>query len=143
MSLHSLRIYVKAEQLSDRIARIVEGWNEFHKKTLGLQIVRAADSVSNNIAEGYGRVSIGERVQFYLYADGSLQETVNCLRRAKGRLLIDDSDLVELSNLCTSISIGLVEFAYAQMQREPSYNGPFRERIERRRKWLVERRRNG
>lgn len=140
MSLRSLHIYRQAEELSDRVYRIVDEWTEFDKRTLGSQIVRAADSVSNNIAEGYGRVAIGERLQFYLYAEGSTQETVNCLHRANGRSLMTEAELQELTRLCVSISIGIIEFAFAQMQREPSYQGPFRARIDRRRKCLVDKR---
>ena len=142
MSLKNLVIYSQSEELADRIAAIVEKWEAFHKHTLGSQIVRAADSVSNNIAEGYGRLSIGERLQFYLYAEGSAQETRNCLRRAHGRSLISHDDLKDLSRLCTSISIGVIELAFRQLEREPTYSGHFRKQIERRRDWLVKKRKD-
>ncbi|NQW30339.1 MAG: four helix bundle protein [Ignavibacteria bacterium] len=51
---------------------MVTTWNQFEKNTLGSQIVRAADSIVNNIAEGYSRVSTGERLTFLMYSEGSL-----------------------------------------------------------------------
>ena len=140
MSVDSLRIYHLAADLADSIAREVIKWELFHQRTLGDQIVRAADSVSNNISEGYGRTSIGERLQFYMYAEGSVQETRNCLERAANRGLIDLEEHQRLRQICRLLSIGIVEFAHAQLQREPDYRGPFRERIAKRREWLVKRR---
>ena len=140
MSLNNLIVYAKSEHLSDMVSQIVDRWEEFHKRTLGSQIVRAADSVSNNIAEGYGRASIGERLQFFLYAEGSVQETHNCLRRAYGRALITHEEQSDLTRLCTSISIGVIEFANKELEREPSYKGSIRTQIERRRKWLTDKR---
>jgi len=38
-------------------------------------MVRAADSIPANIAEGYGRYFYKESKQFYFYSRGSIQET--------------------------------------------------------------------
>ena len=54
-NFESLRVYQLAEELSDLIWEIVGRWNGFDRDTLGNQIVRSADSVGANIAEGVGR----------------------------------------------------------------------------------------
>ena len=52
-TLEKLDVYQLAELLSDKIWGIVSEWDHFMKDTIGKQIVRSADSISANIAEGY------------------------------------------------------------------------------------------
>jgi four helix bundle protein len=51
-SLEDLEVYQLAESFSDEIWGIVGGWEYFAKDTVGKQIVRSADSIGANIAEG-------------------------------------------------------------------------------------------
>ena len=56
-------------------------WNIAFRETkidfkLRSQLADAAQSISANISEGYGRRSIGEYIQFLYYALGSLAETM-------------------------------------------------------------------
>ena len=51
----TLRVYQLSETLADTIWRIVEKWRPFPRDTVGKQIVRAADSIGANIAEGTGK----------------------------------------------------------------------------------------
>ncbi len=74
-TLEKLEVYQLAEVFSDEIWEIVMKWNFFNKDTIGKQIVRSADSISANIAEGYGRFFYKESKQFYFYSRGSIQET--------------------------------------------------------------------
>ena len=53
--LIDLEGYKIALEIGERVWAIVDRWNYFDKDTLGKQFVRAADSISLNIAEGYGR----------------------------------------------------------------------------------------
>jgi len=50
-----LAVYREAAALSDDIDSAVSEWESFARWTVGVQIVRAADSIGANIAEGYGR----------------------------------------------------------------------------------------
>lgn len=61
-------------------------------------MVRAADSVSANICEGYGRYHYKENKNFLFYARGSLFETQNWLRKANERQLIDNKLYEELNS---------------------------------------------
>ncbi len=53
--LEDVRVYGLAESIADRIWDEVIGWEYFARDTIGKQLVRAADSISANIAESYGR----------------------------------------------------------------------------------------
>jgi four helix bundle protein len=60
------------------------------QKTVGYQIIRAADSISANLAEGYGRFTPAERKLFYRYARGSFEETKAWLRKLIRRGIITE-----------------------------------------------------
>ena len=53
----SLQVFRLAERLADDIWNIVSSWEPFTRHTIGKQIVRCADSIGANIAEGTGRKS--------------------------------------------------------------------------------------
>jgi four helix bundle protein len=87
--IENLRIYQQAEEIADRIWTIVAPWGSFSKETVGRQLVRSADSIGANIAEGYGRFHLKENVRFLYVARGSLVETRFWMKRALTRKLID------------------------------------------------------
>ena len=51
-NFENLRIYLLSEELADAVWEIVGGWDGFARDTVGKQIVKSADSVGANIAEG-------------------------------------------------------------------------------------------
>lgn len=61
------------------IYRISEKFPASERFGLTTQIQRAAVSITSNIAEGFGRHSYREKVQFYYIAHGSLTEVKNQL----------------------------------------------------------------
>jgi four helix bundle protein len=87
-NFENLRVYRLAEMLGDEIWNIVVEWDSFAKDTVGKQIVRAADSVGANIAEGVGRGTYQDNRRFVRMARGSLNETQHWLRRAYKRRLL-------------------------------------------------------
>jgi four helix bundle protein len=50
----NLAVYQLAERLSDEVWSIVMRWGELPRNTVGKQLLRAADSIGANIAEGEG-----------------------------------------------------------------------------------------
>ncbi len=86
--LEDLRVYQTAVEIGNSIWDETSHWKFFEKDTLGKQIVRAADSISANIAESYGRTGTRDVVIFLMYARGSLYETKDHLEKAIHRKLV-------------------------------------------------------
>jgi four helix bundle protein len=95
-SFENLRVYQLAEDLSDLLWEIVINWDSFNRDTLGKQIVRSADSVGANIAEGTGRYGTQNNKRFVYFARGSLNETKHWLRRAFKRKLLNEEGIRKL-----------------------------------------------
>ncbi|HLY61702.1 MAG TPA: four helix bundle protein [Terriglobia bacterium] len=89
-SFKSLRVYQLSEKLSDAIWDAASGWGRLERDTVGKQLIRSADSVGANIAEGVGRGSYQDNRRFVRNARGSLYETHHWLRRAHQRRLLTD-----------------------------------------------------
>ena len=96
MKLEELEIYNISMDLSDKIWSIVDTWDYFKKDTIGKQLVRAIDSVSANISEGFGRNSFKDQRNFYYYSRGSLYESKTWITKAQRRNIISDKDYNEL-----------------------------------------------
>jgi four helix bundle protein len=94
-----LRVYQLAEQLGDQVWAIVLKWDRFARDTVGGQLVRAADSIGANIAEGTGRGSFKENKRYVKIARGSLEETRHWLRRAYNRSLLAAQQIETLKTL--------------------------------------------
>lgn len=87
LQLNDISAYKTSFYLSNYIWDIVIKWNYFEKDTVGKQFVRAVDSVSANIAEGFGRYSKKEKIKFYRYSFGSIKEFLDWNEKAKTRHL--------------------------------------------------------
>ncbi|MEB3177430.1 MAG: four helix bundle protein [Nostocaceae cyanobacterium] len=94
-----LEVYRLSEKLANEIWHIVKQWDNFSQDTMGRQIVRAADSVCANIAEGRGRYNYQDNKRFVKMARGSLYETINWLRLAYVRKLLTAEHVTKLKPL--------------------------------------------
>lgn len=74
-----LETWRKSHELVLTIYKITEKFPKSEAFGLVSQIQRAAVSITSNIAEGFGRQTIKEKVQFYYQAQGSLTEVKNQL----------------------------------------------------------------
>jgi len=99
-----LEVYQLAEELSDEIWTIVVNWDFFAKDTVGKQLVRSADSVGANLAEGAGRGSYKDNCRFITIARGSLTETQHWLRRAQARNLLTADQIQTLKPLIEKLA---------------------------------------
>ena len=76
------------------------------------QMRRAVTSVTSNIAEGFGRQTYKEKVQFYYLAQGSLVELKNQLIIAKDVSYLNEKEFVELyeqTNITHKLLQGLIK----------------------------------
>jgi len=103
LRFQDLRVYRAAEQLADELWSIVRTWDTFSQNTVGSQLVRSADSIGANIAEGTGRKSFKDNQRFVRIARGSLYETQHWLRRAFTRKLLAENDVKRLQDLVAQL----------------------------------------
>jgi four helix bundle protein len=103
-SFENLQVYKLSEKLADEVWTVVTGWEPFAKTTVGRQMVRAADSVGANIAEGSGRRSFQDNRRFVRVARGSLNETKHWLRRAYHRGLLSTEDIKRIGPIIDELA---------------------------------------
>ena len=113
MKLEDLEIYQLAMDLGEKVWNEIDKWKYFEKDTLGKQLVRACDSVSLNIAEGFGRYTYKETRQFSYYARGSLYETKSCLQKAFNRKLISEESHDQLVKDIINLGVKLNNYISA------------------------------
>ncbi len=109
-TLEKLDVYQLAELFGDEIWEIVMGWDHFKKDTIGKQIVKSSDSISANIAEGYGRFYYKESKQFYFYSRESIQETKSWLGKCKRSKIIKEDKCDVLLQKAETILVKLNAF---------------------------------
>ncbi|HHT9115027.1 MAG: four helix bundle protein [Planctomycetes bacterium] len=92
LQLNDVQPYKTALKLSNYVWEIVIRWDYFAKDTVGKQFVKAVDSISANIAEGFGRYFKKDKINFYRYRSGSVKESFDWNEKAKIRNLINKDD---------------------------------------------------
>jgi len=105
--IEDIEVYNLAEVFSDKIWFIATKWDFFAKDTVRKQIVRSADSISANIAEGFGRFHYKENKNFCYFSRGSIIETKGWLEKAKTRDLLDDENYQSLLQQLETIHLKL------------------------------------
>jgi four helix bundle protein len=103
-NFEKLKVYQLAEGLADEVWGVVLAWDYFAKDTVGKQIVRAADGIGANIAEGTGRGSLQDNRRFVRMARGSLYETKHWLRRAYKRTLLTKAQVDKLKPIIDELA---------------------------------------
>jgi len=88
LQLNDISAYKSSFHLSNYIWNIVTVWDYFSKDTVGKQFVRATDSISANIAEGFGRFGKKDKIKFYYYSFGSIKESLDWNEKSFKRGLI-------------------------------------------------------
>lgn len=88
LQLNDIDCYKRALKLSNYVWDIVIAWEWFEKSAVGIQFVKAIDSISANIAEGFGRYGKKDKINFYHYSFGSVKESCDWNEKSKIRHLL-------------------------------------------------------
>ena|SRR3989344_3567491 len=91
--------YKIAFALSNVIWQIVKKWDFLARDTIGKQLIRAADSISSNIAEGWHRYYKKDKILFFNYAKSSFFETADWLEKAFKRGLISQKEKMVIDEM--------------------------------------------
>jgi len=94
--IEDLEIYALSETFGNQIWFLVLEWDFFAKDTIGKQLLRSADSIGANIAEGFGRYHYKENKNFCYFSRGSIIETKTWLKKASTRNLINEETFQSL-----------------------------------------------
>lgn len=103
-SFTDLIAWRKAHLLVLETYKVVDKFPKNELYGLTSQIKRSAISIVSNIAEGFSRKSLKEKIQFYYIALGSLTEYQSQLLLARDLLFIDKEDFTKLSFKTIEIS---------------------------------------
>ena len=88
LTLNDIDCYKRSLKLSAYVWDIVLTWDWFAKRTVGVQFVTAVDSMSANIAEGFGRFTKLDKIHHFRISFGSLMESLDWNQKAKERKLL-------------------------------------------------------
>ena len=102
-SFRDLAVWQRAIELTIAIYKLTESFPDTEKFGLTNQLRRAAVSVASNIAEGYGRATKGEYIQFLGHARGSISEVETQLVIAEALSFGTKSLLQSAAGLCNEV----------------------------------------
>lgn len=99
-----LIVWQKAHRLVLLVYKSTRSFPKSEMYALIDQLRRAVVSITSNIAEGFSRHTLKEKIQFYYMASGSLTEVRNQLIIARDLDYITLKTFEELNNLSVEIS---------------------------------------
>ena len=105
LKLNDIEAYKIAFHLSNYIWHIVIKWEYFAQKTIGAQFVDASDSISANIAEGFGRWHKKDKIKFYRYSQGSMKECFDWNEKSKVRNLVTQEQYEHIFNQLSQLPL--------------------------------------
>ncbi len=94
--LEDLLVWQKSRVFCQEVYKLVKKFPALERNNLTSQLIRAANSICANIAEGYGRHNPQETIQFYRIARGSLIEVKSHLYIASDQIYINEEEFKEI-----------------------------------------------
>lgn len=99
VSFSSLQAWQKSHKLVIEIYKATEKFPAKDAFGLVSQLERSAVSITSNIAEGFGRQGVNDKLNFYVMARGSIVELQNQLLIARDTGRISQRKFTELAEL--------------------------------------------
>ncbi len=119
LSLNDVRAYRRAFNLSNFVWEVVLRWQTFARQTVGRQFVTSIDSISANVAEGFGRYHKRDRIRFYRYSYGSLKEGLDWNEKSRVRGLISSEEYQHIYEQLSRIQVeinSLIKFTEKRLK---------------------------
>jgi four helix bundle protein len=98
LSFEDLDVYVLARELSRKVGKLIKELPPEEDYNLKGQMRRAKLSMTNNIAEGYGRYHYQENIQFCRQSRGSMCELIDDFNECYDNAYIDEGYRNELKS---------------------------------------------
>ena len=95
-SFEDLFVYQKARDFSRKIAELVKKLPANERNKLRDQMTRARRSITNNLAEGYGRFHYQENIQYCRQSRGSICEIIDDLIECRDENYIEGKEFISL-----------------------------------------------
>lgn len=120
LKLNDIDAYKISFHLSNYVWDIIIEWKPFVQRTAGEQFVRAVDSISANIAEGFGRYFKKDKIKFFKYSHGSIKESLDWNEKSRIRRLLTNEQyqfiFTELQKLPEATN-RLIKFTNAKLSK--------------------------
>jgi four helix bundle protein len=120
-SFEDLECYKACRLLRTKISDLVKALDSSEKFRLVDQMIRCSRSITNNIAEGYGRFHFKENAQFCRQSRGSLYELADHVIIARDENYITEEKKNELKteiDTCTRILNGYIKYLVAKSNNQ-------------------------
>ncbi|MBI5138686.1 MAG: four helix bundle protein [Candidatus Vogelbacteria bacterium] len=98
-----LVVYQKSHTLAVEVYKVTRKFPNSEIFALANQMQRAAVSVTSNIAEGFSRKTVNEKLQFYSFSKGSLYELQSQLLISKDLGYVNPDAVFILENLIDEV----------------------------------------
>jgi four helix bundle protein len=103
-SFQELEVWQRAHQLVLQTYRVTDSFPDRERYGIVSQVRRSAASIPANIAEGFGRRTTKELLQFLVQANGSLEETRYFLILSLDLGYLKKQDYEEMQKHCSSVA---------------------------------------
>lgn len=101
--LENLKIYKMAEELEIMVYNITKEFPKDEKYRTVDQLRRSSASVTNNIAEGYNRISAKEKSRYLIIAKAEAEETKQNILRSSKKEIVSEKVAMEIAEKYTEL----------------------------------------